>query len=48
MSATGLERDDAVPPTACGKLKRKDYEAELAELHVELVRLQQWVVHKRL
>ena len=29
-----------------GKLKRKDYEKELARLHVELVRLQQWVVHK--
>jgi polyphosphate kinase 2 len=29
-----------------GKLKRKDYEQELARLHVELVKLQQWVVHK--
>ncbi|MBP2313341.1 polyphosphate kinase 2 [Azospirillum soli] len=28
------------------KLKRRDYEAALAELHVELVKLQQWVVHK--
>ncbi|HSD59762.1 MAG TPA: polyphosphate kinase 2 [Burkholderiales bacterium] len=26
------------------KLKRKDYEKELARLHVELVKLQQWVV----
>jgi polyphosphate kinase 2 len=31
-----------------GKLKRKDYERELARLHVELVKLQQWVVHKGL
>jgi len=29
-----------------GRLKRKDYERELAELHVELVKLQQWIVHK--
>ncbi|OYD81648.1 polyphosphate kinase 2 [Azospirillum brasilense] len=28
------------------KLKRRDYESALAELHVELVKLQQWVVHK--
>ena len=31
-----------------GKLKGKDYERELARLHVELVKLQQWVVHKGL
>ncbi|HZS46682.1 MAG TPA: polyphosphate kinase 2 [Blastocatellia bacterium] len=30
------------------KLKRKDYEKELSRLHVELVKLQQWVVHKGL
>jgi polyphosphate kinase 2 len=30
------------------KLKRKEYEKELAELHAELVKLQQWVVEKRL
>ena len=33
---------------ADGKLKGKDYERELARLHVELVKLQQWVVHKGL
>ena len=33
---------------ADGKFKRKDYERELAKLHVELVKLQQWVVHKGL
>ena len=30
------------------KLKRKEYERELARLHVEFVKLQQWVVHKGL
>ncbi|MBO0735477.1 MAG: polyphosphate kinase 2 [Alphaproteobacteria bacterium] len=30
------------------KLKRKDYERELARLHVEFVKLQRWVVHKGL
>src|SRR5246127_443331 len=33
---------------AHGKLKRKDYERKLARLHVEFVKLQQWVVHKGL
>jgi len=35
-------------PEANGKLKLNDYERELARLHVELVKLQQWVVHKGL
>src|SRR6476620_744206 len=30
------------------KLKRKEYEEEMARLHVELVKLQEWVVHKGL
>jgi polyphosphate kinase 2 (PPK2 family) len=30
------------------KLKRKVYEKELARLHVELVKLQEWIVHKGL
>ena len=30
------------------KLKRKEYERELARLHTELVKLQQWVVHQGL
>ncbi|MFO1424954.1 MAG: polyphosphate kinase 2 [Candidatus Competibacteraceae bacterium] len=30
------------------KLKTKDYERELAKLHVELVKLQEWVKHKGL
>src|SRR6478609_7240434 len=35
-------------PEANGKLKRKEYERELARLHVAFVKLQQWVVHKGL
>ena len=35
-------------PGSDGKLKPKDYERELARLHVEFVKLQQWVVHKGL
>src|SRR5436190_13540808 len=31
-----------------GKLKRKEYESELDRLHVELVKLQEWVKHKGL
>ncbi|MBL8226257.1 MAG: polyphosphate kinase 2 [Chromatiales bacterium] len=31
------------PPAVPGKLKRKDYEAELERLHIELVKLQRWV-----
>jgi polyphosphate kinase len=30
---------------ATDRLTRKDYERELARLHVELVKLQQWVQH---
>src|SRR6201998_3094714 len=40
------EKNDQLP--ADGKLKRKEYERELARLHVEFVKLQQWVVHKGL
>src|SRR5271170_870074 len=35
-------------PEAHGKMKRKEYERELARLHVEFVKLQLWVVHKGL
>ena len=51
MGATNKARQPAVDETAEGsgdKLKTKDYERALARLHVELVRLQQWVVHKGL
>jgi polyphosphate kinase len=37
-----------VAATATEKLKSKDYEKDLVKLHVELVKLQQWVVHKGL
>lgn len=30
------------------KMKNKEYEKELAKLHGELVKLQQWVIHKKL
>jgi len=39
-------RDDK--SEANGELKRKAYERELARLHVEFVKLQQWVVHEGL
>jgi polyphosphate kinase len=45
-SARNANRADQSRPT--GKLERKVYERELAKLHVELVKLQRWVVHKRL
>ena len=35
---------DSDVPEANGKLKRKEYERELPRLHVEFVKLQQWVV----
>ena len=37
----------AVPATG-GKLKRKDYDRELEKLHVELVKVQEWVKQKGL
>ena len=41
-------RDDAKASESAGRLKRKPYEEELRRLHGELVKLQQWVVHKGL
>jgi polyphosphate kinase 2 len=50
--ARGAGRRDedgaASTPAKAGKLKRKDYERKLKNLHVELVRLQRWVQHKGL
>ena len=43
MSEAGEDR-----PAADGKLKGKEYERELARLHVEFVRLQQWVINQGL
>jgi polyphosphate kinase 2 len=39
------EKDDL---SASASLSRKEYEKELKRLHVELVKMQQWVVHKGL
>jgi polyphosphate kinase 2 len=39
------ETSDSAPN---GKLKGKNYDRELRRLHIELVKLQQWVVHKGL
>ncbi|MBX9629448.1 MAG: polyphosphate kinase 2 [Burkholderiales bacterium] len=39
---------DVVPAEGAGKLSRKEYEAALEKLHVELVKLQRWVQHKGL
>ena len=50
MAAHKAAEKDATDTTAQdgGKLKGRAYAAELARLHVELVKLQQWVVHKGL
>jgi polyphosphate kinase len=40
--------DDENTRTSTEKLKSKDYERDLAWLHMELVKLQRWVVHKSL
>ena len=51
MSATKKARriaDEESSAAPGGKLKNKDYERELARLHVELVKVQQWVLHKGL
>jgi polyphosphate kinase 2 len=44
------KRTPAAPTTdgTSEKLKRREYEEELGRLHVELVKLQRWVVHKGL
>jgi polyphosphate kinase 2 len=43
--SSGTSAGSAAPAE---KLKRKDYDKALAKLHVELVRLQEWVKHKGL
>jgi len=45
---TGKADMDESVVAGAGKLKGKDYDRELARLHVELVKLQQWVQHKGL
>jgi polyphosphate kinase 2 len=46
--AAPARRDAAKKSTEPEKLKRKAYDEELRRLHAELVKLQQWVVHKGL
>ena len=51
MSATKKDKKPTVDESSAeptGKFKGKDYQQELRRLHVELVKLQQWVVHKGL
>ena len=51
MSVTKEARkstDDQTFAELHGKLKNKGYASELARLHVELVKVQEWVVHKGL
>ena len=43
-----VAKAEAGTPDATQKLGRKDYDKALARLHVELVKLQEWVVHKGL
>src|SRR5213592_978341 len=47
MADTGRASKDTNAKQS-GKLKRKAYENQLAKLHVELVKLQEWVKHKGL
>src|SRR5258706_3639840 len=44
-NGTSAKRTRSAPKE---ELKRKDYDKELARLHTELVKLQEWVVHKGL
>ncbi|CAO3424822.1 Polyphosphate kinase 2 (EC 2.7.4.1) [Azospirillum doebereinerae] len=46
--AEGLLTNHAVEDASYEKLKRRTYEKKLAKLHIELVKLQQWIVHKGL
>src|SRR5215813_12412597 len=47
MAKTGKASKDSGDERK-GKLKRKEYEKQLSKLHVELVKLQEWVKHKGL
>jgi polyphosphate kinase 2 len=48
--AAALKDTSETPAKAAAgeKLKEKDYQKELKKLHVELVKLQEWVIHKGL
>jgi polyphosphate kinase 2 len=45
---TRNKTDEADAPGPMEKLNRKDYDKQMKRLHVELVKLQEWVVHKGL
>src|ERR1700730_570792 len=47
-SANSEDEEEEVSQSLPEKLKTKVYELELAKLHTELVKIQQWVVHKGL
>ena len=42
------DKDKKKPAAPGGPMKRKDYEKELKKLHVELVKMQEWIKHKGL
>jgi polyphosphate kinase len=46
--AVGRKKTRAKAEVTTERLKNKEYEKQLKQLHVELVQLQQWVVHKGL
>jgi polyphosphate kinase 2 len=48
MKANKKKNGKVAPDAPAEKLKRKDYEKELDRLHVELVKLQEWVKYKGL
>ncbi len=47
-NGAGAKAGKAAASERHGKISGKDYDKELKKLHVELVKLQQWVVHKGL
>jgi polyphosphate kinase 2 len=47
-AASADESAKTLKAQAPGPLKAKDYDREMKKLHIELVKLQQWVVHKGL
>ncbi|HSC69427.1 MAG TPA: polyphosphate kinase 2 [Cellvibrio sp.] len=47
-NSTPKKTEGEIATSVIAKMKRKDYEIALEELHVELVKLQEWVVHKKL
>ena len=48
LDEVSADQETVPAPEKPKKLKLRAYEKELAKLHVELVKVQQWVVHKGL